>query len=121
MSRTSVLDCDEGRRRGCDTFCCRLIVRLEDGERDPVQVHNEKKHCVDKDPDGLCTYLDRKNNRCSVWEKRPSICRVYDCNKDPLLQIVLRDGFHSLTQLVTTPQIRLDGPPKEVPIRTSSS
>lgn len=116
MGRTAVLDCDEGRRRGCDTFCCRLIVRLQKGERDPLQIHNEKKHCVDKDPDGLCTYLDRETNGCSVWDKRPSICRIYDCNQDPLLQIVLRDGFHSLMQLVTTPPESLDGPPsKEVP------
>lgn len=103
MARISILDCEEGRRRGCSTFCCRLIVRLEKGERDPGQPENAAKHCVDKDPDGLCTYLDRENHRCSVWEKRPNICRAYDCNEDPLLQIVLRDGYYSLIQLVTTP------------------
>jgi len=90
-------------------------VRLQEGERDPVQIHNVKKHCVDKDPDGLCTYLDRESMGCSVWEKRPSICKIYDCNHDPLLKIVLRDGFHSLTQLVTTPEVGLDAAPAVVP------
>ncbi len=121
MERTAILDCEEGRRRGCETFCCRLIVRLQEGERDPVQVHNTQKHCVDKDPDGLCIYLNRENKKCAVWEKRPQICRVYDCNQDPLLQVVLRDGFHSLIQLVTTPLEDLDKDAIKVPTRAHSA
>jgi hypothetical protein len=35
-----------------------------------------------------------------MWQRRPSICRAYDCNTDPLLQVVLRDGFRSLRELV---------------------
>jgi len=98
-----LLDCDAGRRMGCRSFCCRLIVRLANGERDPGHPDNAAKHCVDKDPkDGLCVYFDRERGVCSVWPLRPTICRAYDCNRDPLLQIVLRDGFHSLTQLVNT-------------------
>ena len=26
--------------------------------------------------DGVCKYLNEKNNRCSVYEERPEICRV---------------------------------------------
>ena len=96
-----VLDCEAGRRMGCATLCCRLIVRLREGERDPGGHDRPLQHCVDKEPgDGLCVYLDREHWRCSVWERRPAVCREYDCNADPLLQVVLRDGFVSLTQLV---------------------
>ena len=61
-----------------------------------------RKHCVDKDSaDGLCVYFDREALGCTIWDRRPSVCREYDCNGDPLLQIVLRDGFHSLKALIT--------------------
>ena len=103
MAKTVVLDCDAGRRLGCASYCCRLIVRLAPAERDPGQPDNPAKHCIDKDPeDGLCVYFDRDTGRCSIWEDRPAICRAYDCNQDPLLQVVLRDGFSSLTRLVTS-------------------
>ena len=26
--------------------------------------------------DGICAYLDRDNNTCSIYEERPEICRV---------------------------------------------
>ncbi len=26
--------------------------------------------------DGICAYLDRDNNMCSIYEERPEICRV---------------------------------------------
>lgn len=102
MGTTAVLDCAAGRRLGCATFCCRLIVRLEPDERDPAQPDNAAKHCIDKDEsDGLCVWSDRSSDLCGIWERRPAVCRAYDCNQDPLLQVALRDGFVSLTQLVT--------------------
>lgn len=94
----TVVDCEAGRRLGCQTFCCRLLVRLQSHERDA----GSPKSCVDKAPDGLCLHLDRVTFHCSMWERAPAICRAYDCNADPLLQIVLREGFTSLVQLVTS-------------------
>lgn len=95
----SIVDCDEGRRLGCGTFCCRLLVRLRPHEREP----GSPKSCVDKAPDGLCLHIDRVSFRCAIWDRAPAICRAYDCSTDPLLQIVLREGFTSLVRLVTSP------------------
>ena len=96
-----ILDCDAGRRMGCHSFCCRLVVRLRPGERAPNTAVDTFKSCVDKDPrSGLCVHFDTESARCLAWEERPFVCREYDCNKEPLLQIVLRDGFTSLTALV---------------------
>lgn len=114
--QTTLVDCEAGRQMGCATFCCRLIVRLGDEER-ARHPGGPAKSCVDKDPDdGLCVHLCRDTHVCQVWDRRPRICRLYDCNRDPLLQVVLRDGFVSLAALV-----RAEPPPRaawqSVPLR----
>jgi Fe-S-cluster containining protein len=34
---------------------------------------------LNRKPDGSCYAL--KNGRCSIWDKRPVICRAFDCRK----------------------------------------
>ena len=96
-----VIDCDAGRRLGCETYCCCLLVRLEESEREPSRDGRRSKQFVDKAPSGYCVHLDRETGRCRNWDQRPKVCRDYDCNQNDLLQIVLRDGYHSLVTLVT--------------------
>lgn len=95
----SLIDCEAGRRLGCRTFCCRLLVRLEEGEREPGVDGAVAKGFVDKAPDGLCIHFDRDTHRCSIWEKRPRVCREYDCNHDYLLQAAIRLGVTNIVQL----------------------
>ncbi len=98
-----VLDCERGREMGCESFCCRLIVRLAPGERDPGAPDDERKRCVDKDPGtGRCIHQDPRTGWCTIWERRPAVCRAYDCNDDPRLQVVLKNGFRSLVHLMTS-------------------
>lgn len=102
-----IVDCDQGRLLGCQTFCCRLVVRLRPGEREPGGNQAPLKSCVDKDPGtGRCIYLDPESSLCRVWERRPLECREYSCCHDPRLQVVLREGFVSLTQLAKAMQAR---------------
>lgn len=109
------VDCDEGRRLGCGTFCCSKIVRYAPDEV-VVDAMGRRKACVDKDPnDGRCIHLDRERFACGIWEQRPRVCREYDCNHDPLLQIVLRDGFRSLIGAVHAEPAT--GPKRRVPSR----
>lgn len=117
MSRTAVLvDCDAGRRMGCASFCCRLIVRLRPGESDPGQPNAPQKHCLDKNPrDGLCVYFERDSGRCSVWAERPQTCRDYTCNSDPLLQVILREGYTSLLRLAFASEPPPGAPRASVP------
>ena len=96
-----VVDCERGRLMGCRTFCCSLIVRLQEGERDPTQPQNERKHCIDKDPvSGRCVHQEEATDNCSIWTQRPLACRAYDCNQDWKLQVVLERGFTSVMKLV---------------------
>lgn len=95
------IDCEAGRRLGCHTFCCRLLVRLDPDEREPGDGITPPKGFVDKDPvSGLCIHFDTQTNLCRIWERRPRVCREYSCNPDPLLQVVLRQGFTSLAALL---------------------
>jgi hypothetical protein len=111
----TVLDCEAGRAMGCASFCCRLIVRLRPGEREPRASDGVHKSCVDKEPEsGLCVWFDTPSGHCKVWNERPGICREYDCNDDPLLQVVLREGFSSLVALVHA-ALPSDGERKRVP------
>jgi hypothetical protein len=94
----SIIDCDAGRQLGCNTFCCRLIVRFYEDERPSGVNGSTAKGCVDKGPNGLCIHLDR-DCRCSIWEKRPRVCREYNCNADYLLQVAVRVGVKNIVQL----------------------
>jgi len=95
----AIIDCDMGRRLGCNTYCCRLIVRYYADERPPSVDGSTPKGCVDKGPDGLCIHLDRASGRCGIWEARPRVCREYDCNTDYLLQVAVRVGVKNIVQL----------------------
>ena len=95
----SIVDCEIGRKLGCATYCCRLLVRLDENERQPSADGSVAKSCIDKAPDGLCIQLDRETQRCNIWEKRPRVCREYTCNGDPMLVAAIRMGVKNIVQL----------------------
>ncbi len=100
-AREMLVNCEEGRRLGCATFCCRLLVRLDPDERTVGPDGVERRFIEKRETDGLCIHCDPETYLCGRWETRPRICREFDCNGNPLLQVVLRDGFTSLVDLVT--------------------
>ncbi|VAW58785.1 hypothetical protein MNBD_GAMMA08-1503 [hydrothermal vent metagenome] len=95
------VNCDEGRKIGCKTYCCRLLVRLTPEEMLPTNDGSISKGFIDKDEDGYCMHFDRNNFNCAIWNKRPEICRKYDCNTDYLLQIAIRKSFNNIVDLTT--------------------
>ena len=104
MSVEAIVDSEAGRRQGCATFCCYLIVRYGPDDPPVYDAEGNRKACVDKEPaSGRCVNLEPETKRCRIWDARPSVCRGYDCRHDPLLRVVLRDGFVSLVRLVTAP------------------
>jgi hypothetical protein len=99
FGKKSNINCDEGKRLGCGTFCCRLLVRLDPEEMEPSDDGLPPKGFVDKLPDGNCIHFDSHKQICKIWHKRPRVCREYECNSDFLLQVVLRNGFTTLGKL----------------------
>jgi hypothetical protein len=100
MEAPASVDCEAGRRLGCRTFCCRLLVRLQPEERQEPNEGQPAKGFVDKDADGFCIHLDRGSFRCRIWSERPRTCRAYDCNEDFLLQVAIREDFRNVADLV---------------------
>ncbi len=91
--------CDAGRKMGCQTFCCRLLVRLAPDERSACNKDGVPKGFVDKAADGYCINLDRATHRCAIWAERPRTCRGYNCNGDFLLQVAVKHEFKSIVDL----------------------
>jgi len=115
MSERSDVDCCKGREIGCETYCCRLLIRLEPEEREPAKDGLPAPGFVEKADDGYCIHLDRESNLCAIWHSRPKVCREYSCNTDPLLQVALTEPYNSMVDLVKKAQLVLI--PKESYVR----
>lgn len=100
MSTCKNVDCVAGRVLGCQTYCCRLLVRLDPEERDKGDGTQTTKGYVDKTADGYCINFDRQTNLCKNWLERPRACREYSCNGELLLQVAMRHEFKNIVELV---------------------
>lgn len=101
MSDSANVDCETGRTLGCQTFCCRLLVRRDsDGCEAGTGSETPRKRFIEKTADGYCVHLDRKSHLCSIWDQRSSTCRGYTCNRDFLLQVAVRHEFKNIVELV---------------------
>jgi Fe-S-cluster containining protein len=96
--------------------CCRSLlieVELDDAEHEPrikevgspiyegpeLTASGEKEligYLLNRPDNGYaCGFLDRSTNLCGIYETRPWVCRVFDCDgegKDQLVQIDLTPG-----------------------------
>jgi len=98
---TVLVDCEAGRRLKCGNLCCQLMVMLSNEDiMNGLEPQSSLSGVLKQERDGYCSYLDRDDQRCTVWDKRPLVCRLYNCNTDPKLQAVMRHGFHSFTRTI---------------------
>ena len=98
-TKTLYVDCEAGRRLGCRTFCCRLLVALKPHEREERTDGLPAKGYVDKDSQGLCVHMDGETWKCKIWSMRPETCREYACNNDFKLQVAVREEFSNIVEL----------------------
>lgn len=69
----------------CKALCCRLEVRLIDDADELIAVELTEQvdslyYAMKRGDDGWCVALDRKTMLCSIYKKRPFICREYEVN-----------------------------------------
>lgn len=78
---TGIADIDPTVHCGdCEAVCCRLTVVLLPGDSVPAWFteHDARGlECMAKADDGWCVALDRTSMRCSIYERRPTICRAF--------------------------------------------
>jgi Fe-S-cluster containining protein len=65
----------------CAAVCCRLLVVLMPDDDVPVQMIDRDDRDLEvmaRRDDGWCTALDRDTLRCTIYARRPFICREYE-------------------------------------------
>ena len=102
------IDCAE-RLPLCRAACCRLrfALSLQDVEEGCVKWELGHPYMIRQGPDGYCHHLDRTTHRCSIYDRRPFVCRSYDCRKDKRIwldfdQRVVSPDLDNLFQQVTS-------------------
>jgi Fe-S-cluster containining protein len=79
---------------GCGARCCRVNrIELLPGLDDPAQYRTTESRgalVLDRRADGACWYLD-ENDRCTIHDRAPMMCRTYDCRVYSASQSVILD------------------------------
>jgi len=89
---------------GCQSFCCKLLVKLTDDEGETM-CGQPGKRFMDKDlKDGYCIHFDREKENCTIWKRRPETCRLYECDGDKMLQIALKEKNLSIVDIAIKAQ-----------------
>ena len=81
------IDC-AARIHLCEARCCRFEVSLSREDiRDNIPFVVERPYQLPRDPyTKKCACMDA-DGACTIYEKRPASCRVYDCREDPRVWI----------------------------------
>ena len=64
----------------CQACCCRLEVMLMGDDQPPEHLTEEDEWggwVMRRLGDGWCAALDRRTLRCTIYARRPAICRDY--------------------------------------------
>ena len=77
------VDCD-ARMHVCKAVCCTLPFPLSADEVEAGDVKWDLGHpyVIRHTAGGYCTHNDRSTGGCTVYDKRPSVCRGYSCAHD---------------------------------------
>jgi len=78
------VDCETGMRSGCGVICCRVMFARITPEdiAEGIEEHPGMPGFARVTPGG-CYALEQETNRCTIWEKRPLTCRIFNCKTDP--------------------------------------
>ena len=68
----------------CKARCCTLAVycSAQDLDEHIVQWDYARPYRIRKRDDGYCVHSEPQTGRCGVYDKRPAVCRSYDCRND---------------------------------------
>lgn len=72
----------------CEASCCRLDAMLFNDTEVPeefIAINTRGDRSMARLEDGWCAALDRNSMRCTIYEKRPWICREFEMGEDECL------------------------------------
>jgi Fe-S-cluster containining protein len=77
------IDC-EARLHLCRARCCTLVFPLsvQDLDERVVRWDYARPYQIGRRPDGYCVHNQVDGCHCTIYEKRPAVCRTYDCRTD---------------------------------------
>jgi Fe-S-cluster containining protein len=82
----------------CKSRCCTLSVycSAQDLDEGVVKWDYSRPYRLRKREDNYCVHSEPQTGRCGIYEKRPAVCRTYDCRKDKRIWVdfdkrILRD------------------------------
>ena len=85
-----MIDCSKCPNKGA---CCGIIpmskesIKKESFQVKPKEIIEDDKEMAYIITDDLfCVYLNRETRRCSIYENRPEVCKLYGVSKDKRLQ-----------------------------------
>jgi len=73
----------------CQASCCRLEVMLMGDDQPPEHLTGQDEWSgwvMRRLDDGWCAALDRTNQRCTIYARRPTICRDYQLGDSDCLE-----------------------------------
>lgn len=78
-----VVDC-EARMPVCQAVCCTLPFPLSSAEVEAGDVRWDLGHpyVIRQTDEGYCVHNERASGGCSVYDRRPGVCRGYSCAGD---------------------------------------
>jgi hypothetical protein len=77
---------------GCQVLCCQrfMVILSQEDLDDGLEVHAPFIDVLKRAPGGACQYLDEVDRTCTVWERRPLECRIFDCRIDTRFEALLK-------------------------------
>ncbi|MCW8860422.1 MAG: YkgJ family cysteine cluster protein [Deltaproteobacteria bacterium] len=69
----------------CEASCCRLEAMLFNDTEIPdkfIVINTRGESSMKRLEDGWCAALNRKTMTCTIYEKRPWICREFEMGED---------------------------------------
>lgn len=82
------IDC-EARLPLCRARCCtlRFPLSVQDLEERSVRWDYGRPYQIAQRPDGYCAHNDERTRGCTIYPRRPGVCRSYDCRRDQRIWI----------------------------------
>lgn len=87
------IDCAE-RFHVCRGACCKLGFLLSwQDVQEGIRWDLGRPFLIARGADGYCVHFDRKVGRCRIYERRPAVCRLFDCRNDRRIWIDFEEGI----------------------------